>query len=71
MKEALEKADLKVHLMVQPVCYYTPDAGPKGWVNLPEAPFGKSTANDVGNKPGLHNPPLECNFPYVFALTSS
>ncbi|XP_068751236.1 betaine--homocysteine S-methyltransferase 1-like isoform X1 [Montipora capricornis] len=39
MKEALEKADLKVHLMVQPVCYHTPDAGPKGWVNLPEAPF--------------------------------
>lgn len=39
MKDALDKAKLKVHLMCQPVCYHTPDAGPTGWVNLPEAPL--------------------------------
>lgn len=41
MKDALDKAKLKVHLMCQPVCYHTPDAGPTGWVNLPEAPLGE------------------------------
>lgn len=39
MKDALDKAKLKVHLMCQPVCYHTPDAGPTGWVNLPETPL--------------------------------
>ena len=47
MKDALEKAELKVHLMVQPVCYHTPDAGPTGWINLPEVPLGKSIAGHV------------------------
>ena len=41
MKDALDKAKLKVHLMCQPVCYQTPDAGPAGWVNLPETPLGE------------------------------
>lgn len=39
MKEALEKEGLKPHVMVQPVCYHTPDAGPRGFISLPELPF--------------------------------
>ena len=41
MKDALEKAGLKCHLMVQPVCYHTPDAGDTGFTSLPELPFGE------------------------------
>ena len=41
MKEALEKEGLKPHLMVQPVCYHTPDVGPLGTTGLPEVPFGE------------------------------
>ena len=41
MKEALDKEGLVVHLMMQPVGYLTPDAGPMGLAALPEAPLGK------------------------------
>ena len=41
MKEALDKEGLTVHLMMQPVGYLTPDAGPMGLAALPEAPLGK------------------------------
>ena len=41
MKDALEKAGLKSHLMVQPVGYLTPDAGHTGFYSLPELPFGE------------------------------
>ena len=41
MKEALDKEGLKVHLMVQPTGYHAPDAGPKGFIDLPELPFGE------------------------------
>jgi len=38
MKDALDKEGLKPHLMVQPVGYHTPDAGPLGTAGLPESP---------------------------------
>uniref|UniRef100_A0A2K5JEA7 Hcy-binding domain-containing protein n=1 Tax=Colobus angolensis palliatus TaxID=336983 RepID=A0A2K5JEA7_COLAP len=40
MKEGLERAGLKVHLMVQPLGFHTPDCGKEGFVDLPEYPFG-------------------------------
>ena len=45
MKEALDREGLKPHLMIQPVGYHDPDAGPLGAPSLPEAPFGKPTAS--------------------------
>ena len=42
MKDALDKEGLKPHLMVQPVGYHTPDAGPLGTAGLPESPTGES-----------------------------
>ena len=41
MKDALDAAGLKVHLMVQPLAYITPDAKKQGFIDLPEFPFGK------------------------------
>ena len=41
MKDALVKDGLKVHLMVQPLGYVTPDATKQGFIDLPEFPFGK------------------------------
>lgn len=40
MKEALDAAGIKKHLMVQPLGYLTPDAGKQGFIDLPEFPFG-------------------------------
>jgi len=40
MKDALEAAGIKVHLMIQPLAYITPDAGKQGFIDLPEFPFG-------------------------------
>uniref|UniRef100_UPI00398E3B30 betaine--homocysteine S-methyltransferase 1 n=1 Tax=Pristiophorus japonicus TaxID=55135 RepID=UPI00398E3B30 len=39
MKEGLEAAKLKVHLMVQPLAYHTPDCNKQGFIDLPEFPF--------------------------------
>ena len=39
MKEALEAAGLKAHLMIQPLAYHTPDCGKQGFIDLPEFPF--------------------------------
>jgi len=39
MKKALDEAGLKVHLMVQPLAFVTPDAGKQGFIDLPEFPF--------------------------------
>jgi len=39
MKEALDKEGLKVHLMVQPLGYLTPDAKKQGFIDLKEFPF--------------------------------
>lgn len=41
MKEAVEKAGLKAHYMVQPLAYHTPDCNCQGFIDLPEFPFGK------------------------------
>ena len=43
MKKALEEANLKQHLMIQPLGIHTPDVNdvPKGWFNLPEYPLGR------------------------------
>jgi hypothetical protein len=46
MKDALKKEGVKIHLMVQPVGYWTPDANALGYTGLTEFPFGKSH-NDV------------------------
>ena len=43
MKEGLEKAGLKAHLMVQPLGFHCPDGGKQGYLSLPEFPFGKSS----------------------------
>ena len=42
MKEGLDKEGFSTppHLMIQPVGFYTPDAGRLGYNSLPEAPFG-------------------------------
>uniref|UniRef100_A0A2I3HAC5 Betaine--homocysteine S-methyltransferase 2 n=1 Tax=Nomascus leucogenys TaxID=61853 RepID=A0A2I3HAC5_NOMLE len=40
MKEGLEQAGLKAHLMLQPLGFHTPDCGKEGFVDLPEYPFG-------------------------------
>uniref|UniRef100_A0A3Q2ZHT7 Betaine--homocysteine S-methyltransferase 1 n=1 Tax=Kryptolebias marmoratus TaxID=37003 RepID=A0A3Q2ZHT7_KRYMA len=40
MKEAVEKAGLKAHYMVQPLAYHTPDCSCQGFIDLPEFPFG-------------------------------
>jgi len=39
MKEALDEANLKVHLMIQPLGFLTPDSGKQGFIDLPEFPF--------------------------------
>ena len=41
MKHALDKEGLKPYLMMQPVCYHAPDGGSRGFVDLPEIPFGE------------------------------
>jgi hypothetical protein len=42
MKEGLEKAGLKAHMMFQPLGFHCPDADNKsGYLTLPEYPFGK------------------------------
>jgi hypothetical protein len=41
MKEGLEAAGLKAHLMVQPLAFHTPDCGKQGFIDLPEFPFGE------------------------------
>ena len=41
MKEALDAANIKCHLAVQPLAYMTPDASKQGFIDLPEFPFGK------------------------------
>lgn len=38
MKEGLEAAGLKAHLMSQPLAYHTPDCGKQGFIDLPEFP---------------------------------
>ena len=40
MKEALEAAGVKAHLMIQPLAYHTPDCGRQGFIDLPDFPFG-------------------------------
>ncbi|XP_067885564.1 betaine--homocysteine S-methyltransferase 1 [Heterodontus francisci] len=39
MKEGLEAANLKAHLMVQPVAFHSPDCNKQGFIDLPEFPF--------------------------------
>lgn len=39
MKEALDKAGLRPHLMAQPNAFKAPDGGIFGWINLPEFPY--------------------------------
>lgn len=41
MKEGLEKAGLKAHLMIQPLGCHTPECNLSGYTSLPEYPFGK------------------------------
>lgn len=41
MKEALDRENIKVHLMVQPLGFHTPDASKQGFIDLPEFPFGE------------------------------
>jgi len=40
MKEGLEKAGHKKHLMAQPLGFKTPDTTKQGFIDLPEFPFG-------------------------------
>lgn len=39
MKEGLQAAKLKAHLMSQPLAFHTPDCGKQGFIDLPEFPF--------------------------------
>uniref|UniRef100_A0A3Q1FMG8 Betaine--homocysteine S-methyltransferase 1-like n=1 Tax=Acanthochromis polyacanthus TaxID=80966 RepID=A0A3Q1FMG8_9TELE len=43
MKEGLEKAGLKAHLMIQPLGFHTPECNLGGYVSLPEYPFALET----------------------------
>ncbi|XP_071755821.1 betaine--homocysteine S-methyltransferase 1-like isoform X1 [Centroberyx gerrardi] len=43
MKEGLEQAGLKAHLMVQPLGFHTPECNHTGYVSLPEFPFALET----------------------------
>uniref|UniRef100_UPI0037E8817A betaine--homocysteine S-methyltransferase 1-like n=1 Tax=Semicossyphus pulcher TaxID=241346 RepID=UPI0037E8817A len=43
MKEGLEKAGLKAHLMVQPLGCHTPECNHTGYLSLPEFPFALET----------------------------
>ncbi|KAM4615857.1 betaine--homocysteine S-methyltransferase 1-like [Polymixia lowei] len=43
MKEGLEKAGLKAHLMVQPLGFHTPECNHTGYLTLPEFPFALET----------------------------
>ncbi|XP_073322138.1 betaine--homocysteine S-methyltransferase 1-like [Pagrus major] len=43
MKEGLEKAGLKAHLMVQPLGFHTPECNLGGYTSLPEYPFAMET----------------------------
>lgn len=40
MKQALDAAGIKVHLIAQPLAFHTPDAQKQGFIDLPEFPFG-------------------------------
>lgn len=40
MRDALKRAGLKKHLMLQPIAFKTPDAKKQGFIDLPEFPFG-------------------------------
>ena len=40
MKDAVEKAGLKAHYIVQPLAFHTPDCSCQGFIDLPEFPFG-------------------------------
>ena len=51
MKEALEKAGLKRHLMVQPVGIHTPDADHLGFQGLPECPLGNKLSTLLSSVP--------------------
>ena len=42
MKEGLEGAGFKKHLIAQPLGFKTPDAKKQGFIDLPEFPFGES-----------------------------
>lgn len=42
VKDALEEAKLKVHLIVQPIAYLTPDSSKQGFIDQPEFPFGET-----------------------------
>ena len=55
MKEGLDKAGIKVHLMAQPLGFHTPDADRQGFIDLPEFPFGEKLFYI-----------LSSNFPKVF-----
>ena len=41
MKQALDKEGLKPYLMMQPIGYHAPDGGSRGFIDLPELPFGE------------------------------
>jgi len=39
MKQSLDSKGLKTFLMAQPLGFKTPDAGPWGWIDIPEYPY--------------------------------
>ena len=41
MKKGLDDAGIKRHLLVQPISYRCPEATLRGFLDLPEFPFGK------------------------------
>lgn len=47
MKEGLQAAKLKAHLMAQPLAFHTPDCGKQGFIDLPEFPFGKTRVSFI------------------------
>ena len=50
MKEGLDKAGLKAHLAFQPLGYFCPDGGNRGYTDLAEWPFGKNRTTTSGLK---------------------
>ena len=41
MKQSLDASGIKTYLMAQPLGFRTPDAGPWGWIDIPEYPYGR------------------------------
>nr|XP_005990768.1 PREDICTED: betaine--homocysteine S-methyltransferase 1 isoform X1 [Latimeria chalumnae] len=50
MKEGLQAAGVKAHLMIQPLAFHTPDCSQQGFIDLPEFPFEHIAPRPLSDK---------------------